>query len=190
VSKVAAHWYAKNYREAYELFVRNGILFNHESLRRGETFVTRKITRAVTRIKLGIQKKLYLSNLEARPDWGFAGTFVEAMYLMLQRDAADDYVVATGESDSIREFLDIAGEARDLDWRKFVELNLRYLRPTELDHLCGDPSKARRTLGWKPKVTFEELVRMMVRSDLDLARQELTLTEPGHNPIIRGAAYA
>jgi GDPmannose 4,6-dehydratase len=189
-SKVAAHWYAVNYREAYGLLIWNGILFNHESPRRGETFVTRKITRALTRISLGVQDKLYLGNLDARRDWGFAGDFVEAMYLMLQQENPGDYVVATGESHSIRDFLDVAAEACGLDWRRHVELDPRYLRPTEVDHLRGDPSKARVELGWTPRVSFEELVRMMIASDFELARQEQTLARAGHRLVLRGAAHA
>jgi GDPmannose 4,6-dehydratase len=179
-SKVAAHWYCINYREAYNLFAVNGILFNHESPRRGETFVTRKITRALTRIKLGLQKKLFLGNLDARRDWGFAGDYVEAMWLMLQQNSASDYVVATGESYSVREFLDTAAELCDLDWKQFVDIDPRYLRPTEVDHLQGDASKARNVLGWKPRVSFRELVRMMIENDLDLARKERILADAGH----------
>jgi GDPmannose 4,6-dehydratase len=180
-SKAAAHWYAVNYREAYGLFIANGILFNHESPQRGETFVTRKITRAVGRIKLGLQQKLYLGNLDAKRDWGFAGDYVEAMWLMLQQPAGDDYVVATGETRSVREFLDEAFRYAGLDWATHVEIDTRYLRPTEVDHLQGDSSKARERLGWKPKVGFEELVRMMVDHDMELARQECTLRDAGHN---------
>jgi GDPmannose 4,6-dehydratase len=189
-SKVAAHWYAVNYREAYGLLIWNGILFNHESPRRGETFVTRKITRALTRIRLGVQDKLYLGNLDARRDWGYAGDFVEAMHLMLQQESPGDYVVATGESHSIRDFLDVAGDACGLNWHQHVELDPRYLRPTEVDHLRGDSSKARAEFGWKPRVSFEELVRMMIASDFELAKQEQTLARAGHRLAIRGAAYA
>jgi len=188
-SKVAAHWYAVNYREAYGLFVTNGILFNHESERRGETFVTRKITRALGRIKLGMQKKLYLGNLEAKRDWGYAGDYVEAMWLMLQAERPDDYVIATGESHSVREFLDVAGEACGLDWRQHVETDSRYFRPSEVDHLCGDSAKARAALGWRPKRGFAELVRLMVEHDLDLAKQEHTLAEAGHRVVLRGSAH-
>ena len=180
VGKVAAHWFAVNYREAYGMFVSNGILFNHESPRRGETFVTRKITRALGRIKMGLIDKLYLGNLEARRDWGFAGDYVDAMWLMLQQDVADDYVIATGESHSVREFLDTAFEYADLDWRRYVEIDERYLRPTEVDVLQGDASKARKHLGWSPKVSFRSLVEMMVDEDTELARQELTLRNAGH----------
>jgi len=189
VGKVAAHWFAKNYREAYGLYIVNGILFNHESERRGETFVTRKITRALTRIKLGLQEKLYLGNLDSARDWGYAGDFVEAMWLMLQQPAPDDYVVATGESHTVREFLDVAGERCGLDWKKYVETDPRYLRPTEVDALCGDSSKARTRLGWKPRVSFQELVALMVDHDLELARQERTLSEAGHKVVTRGLSH-
>jgi len=188
-AKVAAYWYAVNYREAYGLFICNGILFNHESPRRGETFVTRKITRAAGRIKMGLQDKLYLGNLEARRDWGFAGDYVEAMWLMLQQDEPDDYVIATGESHSVREFLELAFGMLDLDWRKYVEIDPRYFRPTEVDHLLGDASKAREKLGWRPRVSFEELVRMMVEHDLELARQERTLKDAGHTIALRGLIH-
>ncbi len=185
VAKVAAHWFARNYREAYGLFIVNGMLFNHESPRRGETFVTRKITRALTRIKLGLQQKLYLGNLDAKRDWGYAGDFVEAMWLMLQQPAPDDYVVATGETHSVREFLDAAGALLEIDWTKYVESDARYLRPTEVDVLQGDTSKARRILGWAPKVNFQELVKMMIEHDLELARQERTLDQAGHKIVRR-----
>jgi GDPmannose 4,6-dehydratase len=173
VSKVAGHWYTINYREAYNMFACNGILFNHESPRRGETFVTRKITRALTRIRLGLQKKLYLGNLEAKRDWGFAGDYVRAMWLMLQQDGPDDYVVCTGEAFSVRDFLNIAGAHLGVDWEQHVEIDSRYYRPTEVDYLLGDASKARAKLGWKPEVSFESLVKMMIDSDLALAQQEL-----------------
>ncbi|HZS70320.1 MAG TPA: GDP-mannose 4,6-dehydratase [Candidatus Acidoferrum sp.] len=189
VSKLAAHWYAVNYREAYNLFISNGILFNHESPRRGETFVTRKITRALTRIKLGLQSKLFLGNLDARRDWGYAGDYVEAMWLMLQQPEPRDYVIATGESHTIREFLDLAAAYCELDWTKYVEKDPRYFRPTEVDHLLGDSSKARRELGWRPKVGFDDLVKMMVEHDLELARQEQLLAEAGHHVIVRGSAH-
>jgi GDPmannose 4,6-dehydratase len=180
VSKVAAYWYCVNYREAYSLFIANGLLFNHESPLRGETFVTRKITRAVGKISLGLQRKLYLGNLDARRDWGFAGDYVDAMWRMLQQDSADDFVVATGEAHSVKEFVEAAfGHAR-LDWTEFVEIDSRYLRPTEVDSLLGDAAKATRQLGWQPKVKFHELVRMMVDSDMELARQEATLLKAGH----------
>jgi len=185
-AKVAAYWYAVNYREAYGLFICNGILFNHESPRRGETFVTRKITRAVGRIKMGLQEKLYLGNLEAKRDWGYAGDYVEAMWLMLQKPEPDDYVIATGESHSVREFLEEAFGYVGLDWRRYVEVDPRYFRPTEVDHLQGDATKARAKLGWRPKVSFKELVRMMVDHDLELARQEKTLKDAGHAVMLRG----
>jgi GDPmannose 4,6-dehydratase len=188
VSKVAAHWYAVNYREAYGLFICNGILFNHESPRRGETFVTRKITRAVGRIKLGLQERLYLGNLDARRDWGYAGDFVEAMWLMLQQDTPDDYVVATGESHSVREFAERAFGYAGLDWEQHIAFDARYLRPTEVDLLQGDATRARSRLGWQPKVSFDDLVRMMVDHDLELAAQELTLRKAGHVMPVRGAA--
>ncbi len=190
VSKVAAHWYAVNYREAYGLFISNGILFNHESPRRGETFVTRKITRALTRISLGLQDKLFLGNFHARRDWGYAADYVEAMWLMLQQPSPGDYVIATGQSHSVREFLDVAGEYCGLDWSKYAEVDPRYLRPTEVDHLLGDASKARRELGWTPKVGFRELVKLMVENDLELARQEQTLANAGHSVVVRGISHA
>jgi GDPmannose 4,6-dehydratase len=179
-AKVYAHWQTVNYREAYNLFACNGILFNHESPRRGETFVTRKITRAATRIKLGLQEKLYLGNLEARRDWGFAGDYVEAMWLMLQHDEPDDYVIATGKNYSVREFLTTVFSRLDLDWGKYVETDPRYFRPTEVDELMGNPEKAKKKLRWKPKVDFDGLVEMMIESDMELARQEKTLREAGH----------
>lgn len=188
-SKVAAHWYAVNYREAYRLFICNGILFNHESERRGETFVTRKITRALGRIKLGLQNKLFLGNLDARRDWGYAGDYVEAMWMMLQASHPDDYVVATGEAHSVREFLDTAASILELDWKQFVETDPRYLRPTEVDYLLGDSAKIRNRLGWKPKLGFAELVRLMVDHDLELARQEQTLARAGHKLVVRGSSH-
>jgi GDPmannose 4,6-dehydratase len=187
VSKVAAHWYAVNYREAYGLFIANGILFNHESPRRGETFVSRKVTRAVARIKLGLQEKLYMGNLDAKRDWGFAGDYVEAMWLMLQAEKADDYVVATGEAHSVKELLEAAFGHVGLEWKGHVEVDPRYFRPSEVDHLCGDASKARRLLGWKPRVGFVDLVHMMVDHDLELARQEKILLQAGHAPSARGS---
>ena len=180
VSKIAAHWYAINYREAFDLFICNGILFNHESPRRGETFVTRKITRALTRIKLGLQDKLYLGNLEARRDWGFAGDYVEAMWRMLQADKPDDYVVATGENYSVRDFLTRAAAKLNLDPDEVVGFDERYLRPTEVDALVGDASKAQDALGWKASTSFNELVEMMVNHDLELASRERTLLDAGH----------
>ena len=172
VAKVAAHWWGINYREAYNLFITNGILFNHESPRRGETFVTRKITRALTRIKVGMQQKLFLGNLDAKRDWGFAGDYVEAMWMMLQHDEPNDFVVATGESYSVREFLDEAAVCLNLDWQKHVEIDPKYFRPTEVDYLLGDSSKVQSALGWKPKTSFKQLVSMMVTADLRLAHEE------------------
>jgi GDPmannose 4,6-dehydratase len=189
VAKVAAHWFAVNYREAYDLFVCNGILFNHESPRRGETFVTRKITRAVGRIKHGLQQRLYLGNLDAKRDWGFAGDYVEAMWLMLQQDKPDDYVVATGEAYSVREFVHEAFAMVGLDWQAHVEIDPRYFRPTEVDFLQGDPAKVKRQLGWTPRVGFQALVRMMVEHDLDLATQERTLADAGFAGRQKGAAH-
>lgn len=171
-AKAYAYHITVNYRESYGLFACNGILFNHESERRGETFVSRKITRAATRIKLGLQSKLYLGNLDARRDWGYARDYVEAMWLMLQVDTPDDFVIATGENHSVREFLDETFGYLDLDWKEFVETDPRYYRPAEVDLLLGDSSKARRILGWEPKVSFKELVRLMVDHDLELARIE------------------
>jgi len=179
-AKVYAHWQTINYREAYDLFACNGILFNHESPLRGETFVTRKISRAATRIKLGLQEKLYLGNLEAKRDWGFAGDYVEAMWLMLQQDEPDDYVIATGKNYSVQEFLAAVFSHLDLDWKAHVEIDARYFRPTEVDELLGNPEKAMNKLGWKPKVDLDGLVRMMVESDMELARQEKTLRDAGH----------
>ncbi len=189
VSKLAAHYYAVNYREAYQLFICAGILFNHESPRRGETFVTRKITRAAGRIKVGLQEKLYLGNLEARRDWGFAGDFVEAMWMMLQRPEPGDYVVATGEAHSVQEFVELAFARVGLDWRKHVEIDPRYLRPSEVDYLQGDPSKAQRELGWQPRVSFRQLVEMMVDSDVELAEREKVLQERGHQGALRQVAH-
>src|SRR5512143_1678314 len=168
-AKVYAYWIGVNYREAYGLHVTNGILFNHESPRRGETFVTRKVTRAASRIKLGLQKKLFLGNLDAKRDWGYAKDFVEAQWLMLQQEKPDDYVVATGESHSVRELCEAAFSHAGLDYREFVEIDPRYYRPTEVDFLLGDPSKAARQLGWKPRTSFKELIRIMMDSDLELA---------------------
>lgn len=165
-AKVYAHWQTVNYRESYNLFACNGILFNHESPRRGETFVTRKITRALARIVAGQQKKLYLGNLDAKRDWGYAKDYVKAMWLMLQQDEPEDYVIATGETHSIREFLDIAFGYVNLDWQSYVEFDERYLRPTEVDLLIGDSTKARQKLGWEPSVTFVGLVHLMVEADL------------------------
>ncbi|MFP5354020.1 MAG: GDP-mannose 4,6-dehydratase [Gemmatimonadota bacterium] len=172
VSKLAAHWFSVNHREAFGMFCCNGILFNHESPRRGESFVTRKISLAVARIAVGTQKQLALGNLDARRDWGFAGDYVDAMWRMLQQPWPDDYVVATGESHSVREFVQAAFAHVNLAWERYVTLDEKYLRPSEVDHLHGDPSKARQKLGWSPTVTFEELVKMMVDSDLRLAERE------------------
>jgi len=178
-AKVYSFWQTLNYRESYGMFCCNGILFNHESPRRGETFVTRKITRAVTRIQEGLQNKLYLGNLEAKRDWGFAADYVEAMWLMLQQDLPDDYVVATGHMHSVREFLQLAFDRVKLDWKQYVETDPRYCRPAEVDVLCGDASKARRILGWEPKIGFEELVTMMIDADAELARKERLIAEHG-----------
>ncbi|MCB1247284.1 MAG: GDP-mannose 4,6-dehydratase, partial [Acidimicrobiia bacterium] len=178
-AKVYSYWQTVNYREAYGLFAVNGILFNHESPRRGETFVTRKVTRAATRIKLGLQDKLYLGNLEAERDWGFAGDFVKAMWLMLQQDEPDDYVVATGSKHSVRDLCVAAFSALDLDWEDYVEIDPRYLRPTEVDELLGDATRAKTRLGWEPEVGFDELVGMMIESDLALAQRERTLVDAG-----------
>lgn len=177
-AKAYAYWITVNYRESYGLFACNGILFNHESERRGETFVSRKITRAATRIKMGLQEKLYLGNLDARRDWGYARDYVEAMWLMMQAEEPDDFVIATGETHSIREFLDEAFGYLDLDWNKYIEIDPRYFRPTEVDLLLGDASKARRVLGWEPRVSFKELVRLMVDRDLELAQQERDARSP------------
>jgi len=176
-AKVYAFWQTVNYREAYDMHACNGILFNHESPRRGETFVTRKITRAATRIKLGLMDKLYLGNLDARRDWGFAGDYVEAMWLMLQQDKPVDYVIATGQTHSVREFLDEVFGYLDLDWTAHVEIDPRYFRPTEVDVLLGDASRARRELGWTPRVDLPGLARMMVDHDMKLARNEAILRD-------------
>jgi GDPmannose 4,6-dehydratase len=173
VSKVFAYWATVNYRESYGLFACNGILFNHESIRRGETFVTRKISRAVARIKAGMQDTLYLGNLDARRDWGYAPEYVEAMWQMLQRDEPGDFVIATGESHSVREFVQLAFDRAGLDWQRHVVLDPRYLRPAEADHLLGDPSRARAELGWTARTSFEELVALMVDGDVRLLEDEL-----------------
>ncbi len=172
-AKAYAYWITVNYRESYQMFACNGILFNHESERRGETFVSRKITRAAARIKLGLQQKLYMGNLDARRDWGYARDYVEAMWLMMQAEEPDDYVIATGETHSVKEFLEEAFGLLDLDWREHVEIDPRYFRPAEVDLLLGDATKARTILGWEPKVSFKELVRIMMDSDLKLAEREL-----------------
>lgn len=180
VAKVFGYWQTVNYREAYDLFAVNGILFNHESPRRGETFVTRKITRAATRIKLGLQNRLYLGNLDAKRDWGFAGDYVEAMWLMMQQEKPDDYVVATGKTYSVREFVEKVFNRLELDWQRHVEIDPLYFRPTEVDLLLGDPSKAKKALKWEPRVDINSLVEMMVANDLELAGQEKTLRDAGH----------
>jgi GDPmannose 4,6-dehydratase len=176
-AKVYSFWQTVNYRESYNMFACNGILFNHESPRRGETFVTRKITRAATRIKEGLQAKLYLGNLDAKRDWGFAGDYVEGMWLMLQHDTPDDYVLATGETHSVREFLDKVFGQLGLEWQKYVEVDQRYFRPAEVDLLLGDPTKAKTVLGWKPRVGFESLAKMMTESDWAMARRERVIAE-------------
>ena len=178
VAKAFAHQAAINYRESYGIHVTCGILFNHESPRRGETFVTRKITRAATRIKVGLQEKLFLGNLEAKRDWGFAKDYVEAMWLMLQQDDPDDYVVATGQTHSVRDFCERAFARLDLDYRDFVEIDKRYYRPSEAGLFLGDASKAREKLGWKPQIEFDGLVAMMVDADLKLSRQEIEPSAP------------
>ena len=176
-AKVYSFWQTVNYRESYNMYAVNGILFNHESPRRGETFVTRKITRAATRIKEGLQDKLFLGNLDAKRDWGFAGDYVEAMWLMLQQDKADDYVVATNETHSVREFLDEVFGHLNLDWKKYVSVDPRYFRPAEVDLLLGDPAKAERELKWKPKVTFKALAEMMTIADWKIAKRERLLAD-------------
>jgi GDPmannose 4,6-dehydratase len=188
VAKVYAYWQTINHRESYGIFACNGILFNHESPRRGETFVTRKITRAATRISLGLQKKLFLGNLEAKRDWGFAGDYVEAMWRMLQADSPDDYVVATGEAYSVKEVVDKTFSKLGLKYQDHVEIDSRYFRPAEVDYLLGDSSKIRQKLGWQPQVSFDQLVQMMIDSDLDLARREQTLLEAGHAVALPGVA--
>ena len=188
VGKVAGYWYATNYREAYDMFISNGILFNHESPRRGETFVTRKITRALGRIKCGLQNHLFLGNLDAKRDWGFAGDYVEAMWSMLQQNEPGDYVIATGETYSVREFLTAAFENAELNWEDYVRIDERYFRPTEVDVLLGDPSRAKVALGWERKVDFKSLVKMMVEHDLELAQRERTLVDAGHQISLDGIA--
>ena len=176
-AKVYAYWATVNYRESYGMFACNGILFNHESPRRGETFVTRKITRAVAQIKAGLQHKLFLGNLDAKRDWGYAKEYVEAMWLMLQQEKPDDYVIATGETHSVQEFLEEAFSHVGLDWQKFVEIDPKYLRPAEVDLLIGDASKAKAALGWQPTVTFQALVRLMVDADMAALQHELDWQE-------------
>jgi GDPmannose 4,6-dehydratase len=173
VSKVAGFWATVNYREAYGMFAANGILFNHESPRRGETFVTRKITRALARIKAGLQDKLYLGNLDAKRDWGFAGDYVDAMWKMLQVDEPEDFVIASGETHSVREFLQAAFEHAGMDWEPYVEIDPRYFRPAEVDMLLGDASKAKQKLGWEARVGFDELVRIMVDADIETLENQL-----------------
>ena len=176
-AKVCAHWLTINYRESYDMHASSGILFNHESPRRGETFVTRKITRAATRIKLGLQKKLILGNLDSKRDWGYAKEYVEAMWLMLQQDKPDDYVIATNQTHTVREFLEETFACLDMDYEEFVGFDKKYERPAEVDLLIGDPTKAREQLGWEPKTTFKELVALMVREDMKLAEREKTLAQ-------------
>ncbi len=178
-AKMYAYWLTVNYREGYNLHASNGILFNHESPRRGETFVTRKITRAATRIKLGLQDTLYMGNLDARRDWGYAKEYVEMMWMMLQQDEADDYVVATNETHTVKEFIQETFALLDLDWEKYVKYDARYERPSEVDLLIGDPAKAKRQLGWEPKVRFKELVKIMTESDLELAKRESQISALG-----------
>jgi GDPmannose 4,6-dehydratase len=172
-AKVYSYWVTVNYREAYDLFACNGILFNHESPRRGETFVTRKITKAAARIKLGVQQDLFLGNLDAKRDWGFAGDYVEAMWMMLQAKTPDDYVIATGETHTVKEMLELAFDRLQLDWKKHVKIDQKYYRPTEVDLLIGDASKAKKELGWEPKVRFQELIAMMVDADLAAEKEKL-----------------
>ncbi|MCD6486478.1 MAG: GDP-mannose 4,6-dehydratase [Syntrophobacterales bacterium] len=179
-AKVYSYYVVKNYRDAYNIFACNGILFNHESPRRGKTFVTRKITAAATRIKLGLREKLYLGNLDAKRDWGFAGDYVEAMWMMLQQDKPDDFVIATGETHSVREFVERVFEKLDLDYRQYVEIDERYFRPTEVDVLLGDSTKAQKILGWKPETTFDQLIGMMIETDLELAEKKKLLRDAGY----------
>jgi len=179
VAKVYGHWITVNYRESYDLFAVSGILFNHESPRRGLEFVTRKITHGVARIKLGLAKEIQLGNLEARRDWGFAGDYVEAMWLMLQQNTPDDFVIATGETHSVREFAEMVFQKLDLDYKRYVEIDKRYFRPTEVDALLGDSTKAKKILNWQPRVSFENLVDMMIASDMELAQKEKTLLDAG-----------
>ena len=179
-AKVMAHWATVNYRESYGLHASCGILFNHESPRRGETFVTRKITRAVGRIKMGLQDKVFLGNLDSKRDWGYAGDYVKMMWLMLQKDEPDDYVVATGRTISVREFADMAFKHAGLSFEEHVEFDPRYLRPAEVELLLGDPSKAKEKLGWEPETSVEDLAAMMVDSDMEMARREKTLRDAGH----------
>jgi GDPmannose 4,6-dehydratase len=179
-AKLYAYWMTVNYREGYGMYSVNGILFNHESPRRGETFVTRKITRAVASIKAGLQEKLFLGNLDAKRDWGYAPEYLEMMHMLLQQDSPDDYAIGTGEAHSVRDFLDEAFGYADMDWHKYVEIDPRYFRPTEVDYLLCDPTKAKTKLGWEPKIKFHELVRIMVDADLEL----LNLPKPGEGKRI------
>ncbi|NEQ34392.1 MAG: GDP-mannose 4,6-dehydratase [Leptolyngbya sp. SIO4C5] len=183
-AKVYAHWQTLNYRESYDLFACNGILFNHESPRRGETFVTRKITRAIARIVAGKQKQLYLGNLDSKRDWGYAKDYVRAMWLMLQQEQPDDYVIATGETYSVKEFLEIAFEHVNLNWEDYVAFDPRYLRPAEVDLLIGDPSKAKSKLGWEPSITFEGLTKLMVEADLEAIGIPVKREDNGNGSII------
>ncbi len=178
-AKVFSYWLTVNYREAYNLHASNGILFNHESPRRGETFVTRKITRAATRIKMGLQNELFLGNLDAQRDWGYAKEYVEVMWLMLQQEKADDYVCATNETHTIREFCEECFGLLDLDWKQYVKHDARYERPSEVELLIGDPAKLKKQIGWEPKVKFKELVRIMTEADLEVARRELAYQNTG-----------
>jgi len=180
-AKVFAYYVVRNYRDAYNIFAANGILFNHESPRRGETFVTRKITRAATRIKLGLQDKLFLGNLEAKRDWGFAGDYVEAMWMILQQEKPDDYVIATGETYSVREFAERVFSKLDLDYKQYVEIDQKYFRPTEVDVLQGLPTKANLKLGWKAKTSFDQLVDMMIESDMIMAQKEKLMKDNGYH---------
>jgi GDPmannose 4,6-dehydratase len=189
-AKAYAYYVTVNYREAYQMFACNGILFNHESERRGETFVTRKITRAATRIKLGLQQKLYMGNLDARRDWGYAKDYVEAMWMIMQAEEADDFVVATGETHSVREFLAESFALLDLDWQQYVEIDERYNRPSEVDLLLGDAAKARDVLGWEPKVDFKGLVHIMIEHDLKLAEREKAAVERGSQPTLVEARWS
>jgi GDPmannose 4,6-dehydratase len=184
-AKVYAYWMVRNYREAYNMFAVNGILFNHESPRRGETFVTRKITRALARIKFGLEEKLFLGNLEAKRDWGFAPEYVEAMWLMLQQEEPEDFVIATGESHSVKEFLEEAFNYLDLDWESYLKIDPRYFRPTEVESLRGDASKAKKKLGWEPKVTFKELVHMMADADIKNL-QDMRRCQDVINKVVNG----
>ncbi len=186
VAKVYGFWQTVNHRESYDMFACNGILFNHESPRRGETFVTRKITRAVGRIKLGLQEKLYLGNLDAKRDWGHARDYVEAMWLMLQQDAPRDYVIASGEAYSVRDFCERAFGLVDLNYEDYVEVDPRFFRPAEVDYLLGDPSETNRVLDWTPKTSFDQLVQEMVDSDLELAGHEKILLDAGHKKVLQG----